>query len=271
MGGTVPCKGSVYGVSMTPEQRSAAAASQREERMAVSVAAQDLSVEVTPEDAEHRALVERAVAGEREAFAALYRQYLPTVYKFLYYRLNQNKAMAEDMTGEVFLRALRKVADFNWTGADFGSWLLRIARNLILDNAKSSRAKREILGDELPEDTTPEDCGTEAQVVQAMTNEGVYAAIKKLSPDQRDVITMRFIQGLDVAEVAEAMGTKEGTVRTLQFRGLKALQKLLVKGGVVDITDGSVIPGGVRLSQNGRSGGRTESEAARFGVAEGER
>jgi RNA polymerase sigma-70 factor (ECF subfamily) len=255
---------------MTPEQTSAVTP-QREERVSVALAQGDLSVEISTEDREHRALVERAVAGEREAFAALYRQYLPTVYKFLYYRLNQNKAMAEDMTGEVFLRALRKVGDFNWTGADFGSWLLRIARNLVLDNAKSSRAKREILGDELPEDCTPDDNGTEAQVVQAMTNEGVYAAIKKLSPDQRDVITMRFIQGLDVAEVAEAIGKKEGTVRTLQFRGLKALQKLLVKGGVVDISDNSVIPGGVRLSQNGRSGGRTESEAARFGIAEGER
>ena len=256
--------------TVTPEQRSASEAREASS-VAVNAPELELAVEHTPESTEVPELVARAVGGDREAFAALYREYLPTVYKFLYYRLNQNKAMAEDMTGEVFLRALRKVSDFNWTGADFGSWLLRIARNLVLDNAKSSRARMELLNDEMPEESEPEDRGTEAQVVAALTNEGVYAAIKKLSPDQRDVITMRFIQGMGVTEVAEAMGKKEGTIRTLQFRGLKALQKHLVRGGVVDITDNVVRPGGVRRSENGRSGGRTESEAARFGIAEGER
>ena len=242
-----------------------------EARVSVTASDADLSVEHTPDTPEVPDLVARAVDGDREAFAALYREYLPTVYKFLYYRLNQNKAMAEDMAGEVFLRALRKVGDFNWTGADFGAWLLRIARNLILDNAKSSRNRLEVLNDEMPEDLTPEDRGTEAQVLQFATNQGLYDAIKKLSPDQRDVITMRFIQGMGVSEVATAMGKKEGTVRTLQFRGLKALEKHLVRGGVVDITDTTIRPGGVRESENGRSGGRTESEAARFGVAEGDR
>ncbi len=258
---------------MTPDDRSTARdrTTRSDDGVSVSVPDRELSVEITGETTEVPELVARATAGDRDAFAALYREYVPTVYKFLYYRLNRNQAMAEDFTGEVFMRALRKVQDFNWTGADFGSWLLRIARNLVLDHAKSSRARMELLNDEMPEDTTPDDRGTEAEVVRALTNEGVYAAIKRLSPDQRDVITMRFIQGMDVSEVAEAMGKKEGTVRTLQFRGLKALQKLLVKDGVVDISDTATRPGGVRRAENGRSGGRTESEAARFGIAEGER
>ena len=237
----------------------------------LSVRADDLEVRLSEILDETPELIARAQAGDRQAFAALYREYLPTVYKFLYYRMNGNKAVAEDMTGEVFLRALRKIESFTWTGADFGSWLLRIARNLVLDNAKSSRAKLEILNDEMPEEAPNHDTSTESAVMRSMTNQNVYAAIKKLSPDQRDVITMRFIQGLDVAEVAAAIGKKEGTVRTLQFRGLKALQKILVKQGFVDIPDTEVRPDGVRISENGRSGGRTESEAARFGVSEGER
>ncbi len=238
--------------------------------LAVVVPDSDLSVEMTSATPEVPELLALAKAGDRQAFAALYRTYLPTVYKFLFYRLNNNKAMAEDMTAEVFLRALRKIEDFNWTGADFGSWLLRIARNLILDNAKSSRARLEILNDEMPEDAAGEARSTESQVMENATNSGIYTAIKQLSPDQRDVITMRFIQGMDVTDVATALGKKEGTVRTLQFRGLKALQKLLVKGGVVDITD-TPFAATVRLSENGRSGGRTESEAARFGVSDGDR
>lgn len=238
----------------------------------VEAPAKDITVEVAaPPVAEIPELLAAAKAGDKQAFAALYRAYLPTVYKFLYYRLNSNKAMAEDMTAEVFLRALRKIGDFNWTGADFGSWLLRIARNLILDNAKSSRSKLEVLNDEMPEDAAGLTRSTEASVMENLTNDGVYQAIKQLSPDQRDVITMRFIQGMDVSQVADAMGKKEGTIRTLQFRGLKSLQKLLVKGGVVDITDTSILAGGVRESSNGRDGGRTESEAARFGISDGDR
>lgn len=255
---------------MTPEQMAAQEAPQAS---AVAVSKQDaeLAVAHAPAAPEVPDLVARARGGDRPAFAALYRMYLPMVYKFLYYRMNSNKAMAEDMTAEVFLRALRKVEDFTWTGADFGAWLLRIARNLVLDNAKSSRARLEVLNDQMPEDSAGEARDTEDAVIENITNEGVYRAITQLSPDQRDVITMRFIQGMDVTAVARIMGKKEGTIRTLQFRGLKSLQRLLVKGGVVDLRDAGILPGGVRLSQNGRSGGRTESEAARFGIAEGER
>lgn len=260
--------GSRLGNAMTPEQTAAAAGGAL---TAVPAAQEDVTLEVAPQSAEIPELLARAKEGDREAFAALYRTYLPTVYKFLYYRLNSNKAAAEDMTSEVFLRAVRKIGDFNWTGADFGSWLLRIARNLILDNAKSSRARLEILNDEMPEDVAGEAASTESAAMENWTNQNIYRAIKRLSPDQRDVITMRFIQGMDVPAVAAAMGKKEGTVRTLQFRGLKALQKLLVNDGVVDLTGTSIQPEGVRLSENGRSGGRTESEAARFGIAEGER
>lgn len=258
---------------MTPELESASPAETTSEgsSLRVGVPSEGLEVSLTEESPAIPDLIARATTGDRQAFAALYREYMPTVYKFLYYRMGSNKAVAEDMTAEVFLRALRKVGDFNWTGADFGSWLLRIARNLVLDNAKSSRARLEILNDEMPEDSAGEDRSTESAVLENLDNQRIYKAITQLSPDQRDVITMRFIQGMDVSAVAEAMGKKEGTVRTLQFRGLKALQKLLVKGGFLLEEAGVIRPGGVRLSENGRGGGRTESEAARFGVAEGDR
>lgn len=218
-----------------------------------------------------RALVELAKQGDRQAFANLYRIYLPTVYKFIYYRMNGNKAMAEDLTGEVFLRALRKIGDYKITGADFGAWLVRIARNLIYDNAKSARHRLEQLADETPEDAGGTSDATEDLVVDGLEHKQVVQAIDKLSPDQRDVITMRFLQGWEVSEVAEALGKKEGTVRTLQFRGLKALQKHLVRDGIVDPTYFRVTPGGVRDETNGRTGDVTESEAARYGVADGAR
>lgn len=236
----------------------------------LSVSAGHVTVKVSSASPETESLVARAREGDRQAFAALYRQYLPTVYKFLYYRVG-NKAEAEDMTAEVFLRALRKVGDFTWTGADFGAWLLRIARNLVLDNAKSSRARLEVLNDEMPEDSGGEAPTAEAACLENLTCQEVYKAITKLRPDQREVITLRFLHGMGVGEVADVMGKKEGTVRTLQFRGLKALEKILVGTGFVDQALSAIRPQGVRVSANGRQGDRTESEAARFGVADGQR
>jgi RNA polymerase sigma-70 factor (ECF subfamily) len=257
---------------MTPEQAvfEGQASAEEAESLAVSVSGDSLTVAISSASPEIEALVSRAKDGDRAAFAALYRTYLPTVYKFLFYRLG-NKTQTEDMTAEVFLRALRKIGDFTWTGADFGAWLLRIARNLILDDAKSSRARLEILGHETPEDAHRTEAPAEDAVLENLTNVEVYKAIKRLRPDQQEVITLRFLHGMGVQDVARVMNKKEGTVRTLQFRGLKALEKILVTRGVVDRVPSRAVPGGVRLSTNGNGKGRTEPEAARFGVGDGER
>ncbi len=78
-------------------------------------------------------LVERAQAGEAEAFGRLYDQYSDTVYRYIYYRVG-GKATAEDLTSETFLRALRRISTFTWQGRDFGAWLVTIARNLVADH-----------------------------------------------------------------------------------------------------------------------------------------
>jgi RNA polymerase sigma-70 factor, ECF subfamily len=228
--------------------------------------ARDLEIVASQGDDEEGQLVGRASAGDRAAFAALYRTYLPTVYKFLYYRLGGNKALTEDLTAEVFLRALRKIGDFQWTGANFGAWLLRIARNLVLDHAKSSRARLEVLNDEMPENAAGEQRSTESAVLEALSGEAVARAIKQLGADQRDVITMRFLQGMAVGEVAAIMGKKEGTVRTLQFRGLKALQKILLREGTIDRADSA----DVDLRDGSKSDG-TVAAAGRFAIAEAQR
>jgi RNA polymerase sigma-70 factor (ECF subfamily) len=260
---------------MTPKDSAAVESSgsetQLSDDLSVQVSTGSLSVTVTEASSDVEALVARAKSGDRTTFAALYRSYLPNVYKFLYYRVG-SRTQTEDMTAEVFLRALRKIGDFTWTGADFGSWLLRIARNLILDEAKSSRSRLEVLEETMPEEAAGAAPTAETQVLESLSNEEVYRAIKRLKPDQQEIITMRFLQGMNVSDVAKVMGKKEGTVRTLQFRGLKALEKLLVSKGYGEGRNGQrVAPGGVRMPSNGHGKGRTEPEAARFEEQEGHR
>jgi RNA polymerase sigma-70 factor (ECF subfamily) len=88
-------------------------------------------------------LVERAQAGEAEAFGLLYDRYFDTVFRFVYFRVG-NRQLAEDLTSDTFLRALKRIGSFTWQGRDLGAWLVTIARNLVADHFKSGRYRLEI-------------------------------------------------------------------------------------------------------------------------------
>ena len=170
-------------------------------------------------------LVERAQAGEAEAFGRLYDQYSDTVYRYIYYRVG-GKATAEDLTSETFLRALRRIATFTWQGRDFGAWLVTIARNLVADHFKSSRFRLEVTTGEMLDANevarSPED-----SVLESLSNAALLQAVRRLNPQQQECVTLRFLQGLSVAETARVMGKNEGAIKTLQYRAVRTLARLL--------------------------------------------
>ncbi|WP_329219958.1 sigma-70 family RNA polymerase sigma factor [Streptomyces sp. NBC_01485] len=170
-------------------------------------------------------LVERAQAGEAEAFGRLYDQYSDTVYRYIYYRVG-GKATAEDLTSETFLRALRRIGTFTWQGRDFGAWLVTIARNLVADHFKSSRFRLEVTTGEMLDANevarSPED-----SVLESLSNAALLDAVRRLNPQQQECVTLRFLQGLSVAETARVMGKNEGAIKTLQYRAVRTLARLL--------------------------------------------
>jgi RNA polymerase sigma-70 factor (ECF subfamily) len=180
-------------------------------------------------EAEHdemRALVLRAKTGDTEAFGVLYDRYLELVYRYVYFRVGSH-ALAEDLTSETFLRALRSVADFTWQGRDFGAWLVTIARNLVTDHFKSGRNRLEVSTAEVLD--TPLDGAhiPENAVVANMVNEHVMQAVKQLGPEQQECVILRFLHGMSLAETAMIMGKKSGAIKALQFRAIKALARAL--------------------------------------------
>jgi RNA polymerase sigma-70 factor, ECF subfamily len=187
-----------------------------------------------PSDAAHEmwALVERAQAGEAEAFGLIYDRYLDTVFRFIYFRVG-NRQLAEDLTSDTFLRALKRIGSFTWQGRDLGAWLVTIARNLVADHFKSGRYRLEVTtGDVLDadrEDRGPEG-SPEAAVVDHITNVALLTAVKQLNPEQQECIVLRFLQGFSVAETAQAMGKNEGAIKALQYRAVRALARLLPDG-----------------------------------------
>ncbi|MEU5937825.1 ECF subfamily RNA polymerase sigma factor, BldN family [Micromonospora sp. NPDC047548] len=178
------------------------------------------------------ALVERAQAGEAEAFGLIYDRYVDTVFRFVYFRVG-NRQLAEDLTSDTFLRALKRIGSFTWQGRDLGAWLVTIARNLVADHFKSGRYRLEVAtGDVLDadrEDRGPEG-SPEAAVVEHITNVALLTAVKQLNPEQQECIVLRFLQGFSVAETARAMGKNEGAIKALQYRAVRALARLLPDG-----------------------------------------
>jgi RNA polymerase sigma-70 factor (ECF subfamily) len=170
-------------------------------------------------------LVERAQAGEAEAFGRLYDQYADTVYRYIYYRVG-GKATAEDLTSETFLRALRRIGTFTWQGRDFGAWLATIARNLVADHFKSSRFRLEVTTGEML-DANEVERSPEDSVLESLSNAALLEAVRKLNPQQQECVTLRFLQGLSVAETARVMGKNEGAIKTLQYRAVRTLARLL--------------------------------------------
>ncbi|MGW7417168.1 ECF subfamily RNA polymerase sigma factor, BldN family [Streptomyces sp. NPDC054863] len=170
-------------------------------------------------------LVERAQGGEAEAFGRLYDQYSDTVYRYIYYRVG-GKATAEDLTSETFLRALRRISTFTWQGRDFGAWLVTIARNLVADHFKSSRFRLEVTTGEML-DANEVERSPEDSVLESLSNAALLEAVRKLNPQQQECVTLRFLQGLSVAETARVMGKNEGAIKTLQYRAVRTLARLL--------------------------------------------
>jgi RNA polymerase sigma-70 factor (ECF subfamily) len=176
-------------------------------------------------------LVDRAKAGDTDAFAQLYDRYLDTIYRYVYYRVG-SRQLAEDLTSETFLRALRSMGTFTWQGRDFGAWLVTIARNLVADHFKSSRFRLEItIADMVATEGSTETAESpEGVVLRSLTNAALLAAVKRLNPQQQECLVLRFLQGLSVAETAKVMGKNEGAIKTLQYRAVRTLAQLLPEG-----------------------------------------
>ena len=174
--------------------------------------------------------VRLAQQGSAQAFALLYDRYVDQIFGYVYHRVGHRQT-AEDLVADVFLRALRRIGSFRWRGVDFGAWLMTIARNRVHDHFKSARFRLEATVDEVF-DTADADRADDPEqaVLSSDLARQVHAALRRLKDEQAEVLYLRFIQHLNVAETAAVMGKSEGAVKALQYRALKALARLIPEG-----------------------------------------
>lgn len=169
-------------------------------------------------------LVHAAQQGDTDAFGKLYDRYVDVVYRYVLFRVG-DRELAEDVTSETFLRALRRITTVSYQGRDVGAWFVTIARNLVLDHVKSSRFRLEITTAEV--DSQRVESGPEQEVISRVTAEALLECVERLGDDQRECIVLRFLQGLSVAETATIMNRNEGAVKALQHRAVRRLAQLL--------------------------------------------
>ncbi len=173
-------------------------------------------------------LVEAAQRGDAEAFGRLYDRYVEMVHRYAYTRLG-DRTLAEDVTSETFLRALRRIGTVSYRGRDVGAWFITIARNLVLDYVKSGRNRYEVVRGEPVEPGRMAE-GPEPAVLRRISSEQLLRCVRQLPPDQQECVVLRFLQGLSVAETAAVMTRNTGAVKALQHRALRRLQGLLPEG-----------------------------------------
>lgn len=170
-------------------------------------------------------LLERARQAEPEALAELYDQYVDRIYAYIYHRVGQTE-VAEDLTGQVFMRMLEAIGAGHPWRTSFTGWLYRIAHNLVIDfYRRRQRATFVELDDAAPIHATDGDPLRAAEL--RLESQRVRKALQMLTEEQSQVITLRFLEEFSIAEVAEMMGKTEGAIKALQYRAVLTLKRVM--------------------------------------------
>ncbi|HUV88383.1 MAG TPA: sigma-70 family RNA polymerase sigma factor [Anaerolineae bacterium] len=168
-------------------------------------------------------LLQRAKEGDPAAFAEIYDLYQPLIYRYVSYRVD-DAGTAEDLTGEVFVRLIEKIDRFTYRGLPLLAWLYTIARNLVADHHRHAGQSVSLaLEEHLAADTTdPEEAAD-----HTLMRRRLASAMAFLTEDQRQVISLKFVEDLDNAAVARILGKSVGAIKALQHRALAVLQRAL--------------------------------------------
>jgi RNA polymerase sigma-70 factor (ECF subfamily) len=179
-----------------------------------------------PQETDEGLLVE-AAQRDPAKFDALYEMNFERVYAFVASRV-RDRAWAEDLTSEVFHRALARLPSYEWRGVPFAAWLLRIAANAVADQWK--RAARELPSPEdSPEPSANLDWrASELRVVEDRAR--LFRLVAQLPEAQRQVVHQRFVEQRSIREIAERLGKTEGAIKQLQLRALERLRARMEGG-----------------------------------------
>lgn len=167
-------------------------------------------------------LVEQAQTGDAQALGEIYDRHHERIFRYVWARVN-NQQLAEDLTGEIFTRMVKRFVEYRAMGVPFQAWLYRIAHNLLVDYFRQENGRFSVPLEEAEMMSKSKD--TPEQLVDTLlTMEAVQHALEKLDPLQKDVIVLRFLVGLPLQEVADTLDKTVAAIKSIQHRGLVVLR-----------------------------------------------
>lgn len=180
---------------------------------------------ILPDPTDDNTLLQQARRGDKQALAALYRRYLEPIYQFARLRVNDPQ-LAEDITSTTFFKLVMGIKEGKGPNRNVRGWLFKVVRHEIYRVYGSTQQSLpiETLDQWVADDSAP---NPESQVMQQADRQTLRDALAKLSPDQQEVLLLRFDQQLSLQETADVMDRNINTIKTLQLRALQKLRQQL--------------------------------------------
>jgi RNA polymerase sigma-70 factor (ECF subfamily) len=173
------------------------------------------------------ALIGKATSGDIEAFGDLYTLYLNPIYRYVFYHV-RDKMAAEDITEEVFIKAWKAIDSCKGKEQTFSSWLYRIAHNQMVDKLRSTQKRQAV---EVHTQSLPETADIERETEARLEWEQTLEAISCLPKKQKQIVILKFVEGMDNREIERITGKSQNSIRALQMRALSTLCQRLHKEG----------------------------------------
>ena len=174
---------------------------------------------------DEKTLIQQAIRGEASAFGLLYDRYQTKIYRFIYLKVSHREE-AEDLTHQVFLSAWKNINGYVYQGLPFSSWLYKMSRNAVIDHYRTK--KYNVCIDEISEDIPQLIMESDFEKTgEKMNLKIVYSCLKKLPFNYKEVLTMRFVDGMEIGEISKLIGKSSGAVKVIQHRAMQKLKDFI--------------------------------------------
>ena len=180
------------------------------------------------------ALVAGLQVGDARSVEYAVQEHAPALFRYAYYQL-QDRGLAEDVVSEVMARMIERIDGFVLKEAPFQAWLFSIARNLVADHYRKSERRPQVSLEKWLLDNPADEPGTQDRSIASLgERDEMQAALFTLTEEQRQVVLLHVVEGWDLPEVAKMLGRSLPSVKSLQYRGVQALRRVMLSQDVQD-------------------------------------
>jgi RNA polymerase sigma-70 factor (ECF subfamily) len=197
---------------------------------------------------EIRFIVKMAKRGKREGMEKIYEIFAEPIFRYIFLRVGSREE-AEDLTSKVFLKVFRRIKTYRESEVPFSAWIFRIAHNELVDYFRMKKPLFQSL-DEVYDEPVSSYYEPEVKLLEEELQRRIVQALMQLTPEQREVVVLRYLEGFSIKEIGEVVGKGESAVRSMLSRALRRLNRIFLKKGDV-VVEGATSPKVIAFKERG--------------------